>query len=446
MQIPFFSKKKASKIINIPSNPREENFFLQGLGSYYQPVILDTTEREQQRKNYYTIPELNAIINYRAKCMSNGIWEVIENKPDGKVIVNHPLTILLNNPNPLQAKTEFIIALSINKDVFGNGYIYKYIITGFEKKLENIKALWVQPSEYLYPIPNTFNIYKTNTIEEIIKNFELWFQNKLASTYETKEIIQFSEPTIDYTNAKYIEGTSKQKPLSLPLSNIKAIYEAENVVISHKSPMAIISNEAKDAVGNLPMSANAVKAFNDDWKKRFGFKDYKNQYLLTDLAIKYTPITFPLKDLELGNTYERAISILCNAYEMPLPVFNYLQKSTSATSYLGQSIKQMYQDSIIPEMNNRCYEINRSFNLPNNGQVLRIRYDHLPIMQEDKKLKEESGKIENERLEKLWLSGIITRNDWRIELKKEPVNSPEFNKYIFELTDIPKQDINIVES
>ena len=127
--------------------------FLSNLGYYkrprklgkslFYPLHSGTFDDIDCLKAYHEIPEVNAIINLKARTFSSGKVKAINKK--GEQIPNHPAAIRLNNPNWFQDGIEFRRQPKILREIYGNEYIFKLQPKGFKPTLERTKALFSIP-------------------------------------------------------------------------------------------------------------------------------------------------------------------------------------------------------------------------------------------------------------------------------------------------------------
>ena len=429
---------KAAKANNLPT--QSNKFFKNYIDA--SPNWFSFNDRKQLLINYYTVPEYNAIKNYMARSFASMEWKLKDLKT-GEFIEKHHVLDLMAFPNPLQGHTEFLTQVYLYWKVFGNNFIFKNIPIGFEKMGSNyIKSLFSLPSQFTYIVPNNTNPFRSAEKDDFIKRYSVIYNGCELDSFDNNLIFHKNEPNIEFCleNGEYLYGKSDQYPLNWALSNIKAIYEAENVLIENKGALGIISNDTSSEMGvQMPFDSDYKTQLQSDLEK-YGLRKSKLQYIITNLAMKFTPISFPIKDLMLGETFDRAVFALCNANQFPVLILNYLKGATF--SNLRESQKMLYQDAIIPQAYDFANGLNRFLGLPAEDLELIPSYSHLAVMQDDEKLNAETDKIKNETLLSQYQNNIITLNMWIIELGKEPVANPDYDKYYFELNQNNNENAN----
>ena len=90
-------------------------------------------------------------INKRADSVAALSW--IARTPSGEVLDNHPFLQLIENPNPMQSRSEFIRALIGFFSISGNGYIERVLVRNEPRELYALRSdrMTVKPSATGFP-------------------------------------------------------------------------------------------------------------------------------------------------------------------------------------------------------------------------------------------------------------------------------------------------------
>jgi len=379
-----------------------------------------------QYKVYKDIPEVNTPVNYKATCMAGmDIW--VEDLKTGKKLPDHELQKLINKPNPLQAKSEFWEQAQRNFEIFGNGYIYTPLRFGFQNvSAKNVYTMWVLPSLDVTP-KTTRKLYGQSKESEIISGYELNFLGTVRPI-PTNEVLHHSNGRVD---SEDIEGQSSVDLVSKAITNLYNVYDADNVLISNHGSIGIFTNDQKDQGGWLPLDDTEKERVQEEFKK-YGLGSHQYQYLITSMSLKYQSTIANVASLQLDEKHERYRNRVLDAFKFPRDLFNSLQGATFKNNQEGE--KQLYNNVIIPGANSWADELNRHFNTIQDGIIIKVSFAHVPCMQEDQLQKAQVDSSKSSRLQSEWMSGLITRNDWLVEMGRQPVNKPEFDKYIWELS------------
>lgn len=342
---------------------------------------------------YHTIPHVKCAINALASMTSNGIFVVYDSK--GEKVEKHPLVNLLNNPNFIQHRKQFIFNYTVNKHVYGNSYILK------NNQTFGISSLFVLPTE---DVKIEFNgkLYSQNSISGIIKKVTI-----NQEPYSPDDLIFLKE-----NDDRLIIGESKLKTLKQQISNIKHAYDARNVNITQRGATGILSvgnNVSKDGVMLNPMTPKEKKAAEDNIHKNYGLTKGKKRTIVTTLNAQFTPMSFPTKDLQLFEEIEDDTRVILDTFGLNDNLFSKVKGSTF--NNVESSLKMVYQDTIIPNALIDSSQIGKQSGMLEEGQTLSMDFSHLPMMQDDEKLKAEIKKLNLESIEKALSLNLISQED-----------------------------------
>lgn len=385
-----------------------------------------TEKKTSQLLAYTDIPEVNQPINYIAECLANGIISIRDRKT-WEILPDHPLQKVFDRPNPLQGKAEFWEQAQINKGIFGNSYIYTPMPSGFSKmNSKSVTTMYVMPALNM-DIIGTGKIFNQVRLSDIIKNYELTLGGS-KTPFKVDEILHRSNPRPDY---KTLEGQSKISLVDKAISNLYNVYEADNILISRHGSVGIFTNDQSDVGGGwLPLDNTEKENVQKEFSK-YGLSGDKFQYIITSMSLKYQSTIANVKDLELSEKHKRYRNTVFDTFKFPSDLFSSEKGSTYANK--SESEKQLYQNVIIPEAQGWIDEFNRHFDTESEGIEIIISFDHLPVMQADSKDMATTLRLRNIYLQEQWKNGLITRNQWLMEMDMDIVNKPEFDLYIYQL-------------
>ena len=173
---------------------------------------------------------------------------------------------------------------------------------------------------------------------------------------------------------------SRIKPLSMEVNNIIGAYESRNVLINYRGALGILSNDAKDAMGTLPVKKEDKQALQDDFL-RYGLSKSQWKFIITSASVKWQQIGVPTKDLMLFEEIEDDIMRICDIYGYQYELLSSTKGVTFANK--NEAKKILYQDTIIPESISICEQQTKLFGLDLLGLKLKKDFSHIPALQED---------------------------------------------------------------
>ena len=352
---------------------------------------------------YLSVPELQAIINYKARAFADMRIKAVNDKDEE---IKIPQLDLLKKPNPLQNFKEFAIQYYVLRSIFGNEFIHPV----FGKDVSQTVALWNLPPMYAEIIPVSDKIIPFNMTkqEEIIKEYKFRFGNTEIK-YEPTEIIHFNDNQVRFNDGKYLLGDSKLRPLVQSLENIKSAYEARGILINN-SALGILSNDSKDGVGTVPLSGPDKKQLQEDHKK-YGLTKHKWQMILTNMSLRWQSMAVNVGKLKLFEEVDHDFRAIANVHAFPPEIL----QTDSTYENKPAAIKQLYQDAIIPEANEWLQGLGNFLQV---DAILKADYSHVAALQQDLERRSKAINWAATGLGKAVQGGFLDSADAKEEFKK----------------------------
>jgi len=344
------------------------------------PAWLNLGKNNTLLNAYYEIPELNAVINYGAESISNGIWKYQNEKGENE---DHSSLKLLNNPNPVQNGKELLKDFYVYKAVFGNDFIYKLYPDGRKPTFDNIKCLYNIPAQEM-SVKMTGKLFQQTELNEIIEGY--LFGGRDGHKFETEDILLSNDIGIKYKNGQYILGQSRMIGLSKALSNIIAAYESRNVLLNSRGAIGAWVNASKDATGaTWALRSEEKKEIRDQATRNYGLTNGKSAIMVTNKDIRWEGNTFDSRRLQLMEETEQDFYKICDAYATPKELFS----NTKGTTFTNKDSaeRSFYRNRIIPVAEDLANGLTK-FLVIEKGKLI-LDFSHLEILQEDEKVKAE---------------------------------------------------------
>ena len=394
----FWKKKKevpVQKSTIVPTLP-----IIEAMGKI-TPTFQSINTRKKLANIFSSVSEVYAPIMYSADAFSNMRLKLYKTDKTGtkqEEILSHDILTMLENPNPVYDWTTMLKLRYINKKVFGNSYILKYVPTNFNMSKGHI---WVLPSQYTYAIPTGTKLnqlYQGGGKEDFVKGYSLFFDKvdyKKTPLWSYENILHEKEPNLklDLTTfySDILEGRSPLETLTEPITNIRKSYEAQNVILKKRGALGVLSpKNNKDAVGTVIFQQKDKEDLQNQFQN-YGLGEEDWQYILSNVELVWQPMSIPIRELMLFEGIENSITAICNTYRFPKLLLNYLAGATF--SNVNELKKSLYQDNIIPEANSFVKQLNGFLGLKEQNLLLVPDYSHVPILQADEKIEAEKDKI-----------------------------------------------------
>lgn len=339
----------------------------------------------EEGKIFNTTPEVYAVIMTKADMYSNGVFKHIKiiGEKHEDISNNSEYIRLLENPNPLQSRNEWMKEELIHTSVYGNSFIYG--LKGFSS--QNIPSALYNLDAGRMKVYPTGKIYKQTLLSDIIEKYELCYENNIGVNefFSPNEIIY--SKVIDPTNP--IMGKSPLHNLQMPISNIRGTYGYRNVLITEKGAIGILSNETTDGDG-VVINSEEAKRLERQMQKDYGISEKQSKFIVTSMKFKWTPINYPTKDLMLFEEISEDFKKIIDAYSMNEHLFSTGANTTF--NNLSEAKKITYQDAIIPYAEDFAYKLTQYFKLDEKNEYLTIDYSHVEALKENDSTKTENMK------------------------------------------------------
>lgn len=345
-------------------------------------------------------PHLGLAIAKKCEMFSNGQWKCVSIDDEEKEFPDDEGLILLNKPNPLQSREDFLWQYMFYKEVFANNFIYK--LSG--SKLVMPKVLWHLPSECM-EIVLTGKLFDQYELSGIIKNFKM-----CVGGYE--KVYSIDDVIYHATNFSFEEGAGKSKipGLNYPISNIMASLKTRNIISVKKGMIGIMSNEAKDVNGNIAMGEEERKRIEESFAKDRGLYGDRENIIISQSAVKWNPTSFPVRDLMLHESDEMDFATILGAVGLDRDIFPSVKGATFENKKQGTIMT--YDNTIQPEADSFGGVMSEALGATARKRKYILDYSWLPLKKEDELQEAQEEKIETERLAILFDKGIISADDF----------------------------------
>lgn len=370
-------------------------------------------------------PEVYSVINYIVNICSKVKFDVIKYIGQrNKIIYDHPVNKILNEPNFYQSYRELIKQWVGFYLITGNSYLNYFQPFGFSPKEAN---LFVLPSQYVQIILKQFDTesnrnnygydFRINKIDKYL------FEERYRLYIEPEFILHKRNFNFNHANGQYLYGMSPLNSADKSIQTLQAIYDAKVVLYEKYGAVGILTNEGKDISGLIPLKDTDIKSLQADYNDQYGLTRGKNQLLLTNMALKFTPISLPIKDLNLSQSALDDFRTTCRVYNIPPMCLGDPDNTTY--NNITEARKQAVESVIMPLMDDLFNDLSNYLKTYFDGfDEIKPNYNDLSELKEDNKLRDE--RINNDVL-----NGIITPNQAR-ELKGyERESNPAMDKYYF---------------
>lgn len=366
------------------------NFYNQTKEVY---VTVDNNEFEL----YKTTPQLSTVINKDARMLSNGLF-VVKNI-DGEIdesLFSEEVLALLRNPNPFQTQQEWLQDYQIQKNIYGNTFMYfnkAFNSAALPETIVNLPAAHTR-------IIQSGKIYQMTKIDEIVERYEVENADGTYTDFETADVLHTQIVNPDNP----LVGLSPLYSLTMPISNLRGAYGFRNRIITKNGALGILSSAAKDASGGVPLSATERERIEKQYTADYGIGDNQQSILMTSSPLSWQSMTHKTNDLELFREVDNDFKAIIDAYGHNQNIYSL--EDSSKFNNMNESLKMVYQDRILSEADCLAYDLSKRLGLIERGLHLELNYSHLPVMQKDEREAAEVMKLRSDALTSLLANGF----------------------------------------
>lgn len=392
------------------TDPTKKDFFME-ISAYRSLTSWKLTDL-QCLKYYLTIPELNAIINIKARAFSAMNLQIVS-KGTGLPVKNYePIVRALKYPNYFQSQKEFLMQTKLFQEIFGNEIIYFLTPIGLKN---NVKGMFtLNPLDVDIEEINTTPYWLTDEFDERVKYFIDWGGKRYQ--LPTDEIIHINNSKVNVKADDVFWGESQIKALAGPLSNIKAAYEARNELIENRGALGILSNDATDVAGALPLDGEEKDKLQSEYQSKYGIGRDKWKLIITSLKLKWQQMAVDIDKLKLYEEVKADTEKICDAFGVKYELLANQKGSTFENQ--KQAEKAFYTNTIIPEAQEWVSALNRRFETMDKSWEIKCDFSHLDVFRENEKERGQSITMLISGLSKAFQDGALSIEEYKAELKK----------------------------
>ena len=356
---------------------------------------------------FHCLPEIFAPIHEIASRVADARWELRKTWND-EVDYNDPdFNRLFTAPNPFMNMYALTYASVCYYLLTGRQFWSKNNPSTLEQNYKNILSWFTLPSHHVWANQQKVDIYTCTKLDDYITGFQLRDAVTAAKgrTFETWQVI----PLVSFSLKQLYDYNKNNSPLlgaDKAIKNLIPVYEARGTIYIKRGALGFIVSRKQDDSGTVSLNKAETDQLHKDYQETYGVTQGKSNIGITGQPIDYVAIGQTIKELQ---PFEETLSDAVAIYStLRVPRHLVPSKDQGTFSNVDASMKAFYDDVIIPlaTMFADAWTIGMGFNL--SRKYISPSYDHVDILQENKKLKAEVEKITSETAILLYKEGIIT--------------------------------------
>lgn len=398
-----------------------------------KPAWLALSNARQYRQAVAENPVLFGCIDILASCAARGKKYLVD--LNEKVIpwnskrpaVQNARRLFVERPNPLQSAKEYNLEHYFMFYTFGNNYVYtNNSLKTFQTDITTVRTLFNLPSEYV-TVRQTGKLYDQVELKGIIEKYSLTNYNPVKE-FDPDNIIHFNDLNLSDVGNSII-GTSRLENLRMPITNTQLAFEAMNVLLKHRGMQGIIKANNKDGTGTqIPLEKEQKDEIDAVFKSEYGLREKQKQFMISYSDINFIRTVMSPEELGIYNDFSNNAMIISNGFRIPPEIYKtYVAGATFENQV--QAVRRLYQDTIIPMVENEDLYYTERLKMRDYGFELRTDFSHIEALQDAFKEKAMALTYNANTAEKSYNNNIITWNQYLELLDMEPVDGGDIYKY-----------------
>ncbi len=190
-----------------------------------------------------------------------------------------------------------------------------------------------------------------------------------------------------------------------------AALKTNNVILTERGLIGFISGDDKSTTGmGVEMTPEERSKFERQYQSDRSLDSANSHVLLTGASMKWVPMTFDVKQLMLYEGLEDSFGQICGAYGIDRDIFPSTKGATNENKEMG--LKATIQNTMQPLGTKLMNVIAENLGVTDQGEKLRMKWDHMPVMKEDELAAEQAFYEKVNGLSILKRDGIISAKQY----------------------------------
>ena len=322
-------------------------------------------------------PVTAACINIRAQILSQ--VEFYIEGANGEMEVDHEIIKLINNPNPLQSKQDFLKQYEWFKCVYGWVYQKPYGSVGFTPDyLYNLNSGYI---DFPDDMKSTLLIDKQEVDDYFAQKFKYTDETDTEKYFELKSIIPFYDVTNGLTCAEEsgVTGKSKIDTVIKNISNIGLAGEAENIIIQSNGREGF-SNEGKGSNlgSSIPLDKDDKNQIESRLMNNYGFGRGKRRSIATQNPLHWQSYHIKHSDLGFSEIISTNATLVREIFGVPNELYS-AHKTGATFENQKEALIGFVQNVMQPVANDIANSWTSYFDLEDTP--IKATFKNMPVMQ-----------------------------------------------------------------
>lgn len=382
---------------------------------------------------FHSLGEVFAPIDEIARRIASAIPQLRKIDTDEVVYDNDPMNKILERPNPLQNFQQLIYEWVVYELVTGKNMLYANVPDTLSFNYKNISALWNLPAYAVEMVTNAnIKLFSATEISDIIKGYRV--QDGMSSnvTISPEKVLLSKQIDLDFSNRK-LQGKSPLLAARKAIKNLLVVYAARHTIYVKRGALGFLVSKKSDESGRQALTKPEKDQLTKDWQDGHGVTGKgKSPIAITNLPVEYIRIAMSIQELQPFEETEQDAALIYAVLGVPRELMPKTKENTYANKVTAG--RDLYNNICIAKAESMYQSISNFFRLRESGFYLFPSFNHIEVLQENKKEKADTDWRNNETYRMRFLHGIISLNQWRTAIGEEEVKGGLYDKLLLEMT------------
>lgn len=264
-----------------------------------------------------------------------------------KDVVNSDMLKLLDKPNQMQGRDEFIEALFGWLLVTGNAYIYM-ISPEAGLNMGKPAEMWLLPSHLTEILGGG--------VTQPIAGYRVAIGAGMSMPISADKVIhlKYWNPSTD-NNGSQLYGQSPLAPGLLTIQASNSGYKALNKAYQNGAPAGILTGTNNTGLDFTP---EQVEKMQSNWTKKYGGDSNYMKPIFMRNPMQWIKMGYSVVDMNIVELMKYTMQDVCNIYHVPPYLFS---TDASTLDNYKEARKAIYTDAVIPLFDRICSKLNPDF-------------------------------------------------------------------------------------
>lgn len=384
---------------------------------------------------FYCLPEVFAPIHEIASRIADANWQLCKefktNKEDEVDYKDETFNNLFTAPNPIQDHKSLVYMSVVYEILCGKQFWYwNKPEFSLDAGYKAVKAWYNLPAnEVLIKMKDRFDPYSATEIDDFLINYQVpnglggmrifdpeWVGTVLNGT-DLKDLNKVVPP---------IAGAEKA------IRNLIPVYEARGTIYIKRGEMGFIVNRSKDQSGTIPLKEDEKDEINKERYRQHGLQRNQTPIGFSSANIDFVRTSMSIQELQ---PFDETVADAAAIYSvLRVPPHLIPRKDHSTFNNADADMKNFYSNVIIPWAKKYALIWTNKLKLKEFRRFVRPNFDHVDVLQENKKEKADVDKTNGSVWKERWEAGVCTLNDWIVSFDGVTGKGPMYEKKIYEMT------------